>query len=184
VASLTNVPQAETKAVLTILNLDTNQKVDIADGTGAAFSADSMWIAYTVEPGGGGRGGRGGGRAGGGGGGGAPGGGGGQAPQPTPLPARRRRLARRDTAPPTPPRHVELRSLAGGTLGPVARQWQDIQAFAFSPKSTHLVLRRRPATAARGCRGSRRSGYRGARPQAAVVLRRPATKPGRRAAWT
>jgi hypothetical protein len=64
--AFTNVPQAETKPVLTILNLDTNQKTEIADATGASFSADSMWIAYTVEPGGG-RGGRGGGRGGGGG---------------------------------------------------------------------------------------------------------------------
>jgi poly(3-hydroxybutyrate) depolymerase len=32
----------------------------------------------------------------------------------------------------------------------VARQWQDIQAFSFSPTATHLLLRRRPAAAAAG----------------------------------
>jgi len=161
--ALTNVPQAETKPVLTILNLDTNQKVDIPDATGAAFSADSMWIAYTVEPGGGGRGGGRGGRAGGGGG--APGGGGGgggQAPQPNPA----AQAGRGDAATPAQPRHVELRSLASGSIGPVARQWQDIQAFAFSPKSTHLVLRRRPATTGAAAGAGRGGADTGAAPAA------------------
>jgi len=34
----TNVPQAETKPVLTILNLETNQKTDVTDATGARDS--------------------------------------------------------------------------------------------------------------------------------------------------
>ncbi|HEX5069862.1 MAG TPA: hypothetical protein VFV78_06560, partial [Vicinamibacterales bacterium] len=127
--SLTNVPQAETKPVLTILNLETNQKVDVPDATGASFSADAQWIAYTVEPGGAGRGGGRGGR-----GGGAPGGG--QAPPTTPTPTTTPApQTGRGAEPATPPqpRRVELRSLASGTVGPVARQWQDIQSFAFSP---------------------------------------------------
>jgi hypothetical protein len=163
--AFTNVPQAETKPVLTILNLDTNQKTEIADATGASFSADSMWIAYTVEPGGG-RGGRGGGRGGGGGAGGGAPGGGGQTPQtPAPTPATQPGRGG-DTPTPTPPRHVELRSLSGGTLGPVARQWQDIQAFTFSPTSTHLVLRRRPAAAAPAAGAGRGGADTGAAPAA------------------
>jgi hypothetical protein len=42
--SLTNVPTAETKPVLTILNTETNQKVEITDASGASFSSDSLWI--------------------------------------------------------------------------------------------------------------------------------------------
>ncbi len=151
--SLSNVPTAETKPVLTILNLDTNQKVEITDGSGAAFSTDSMWVAYTVDPAGGGRGGGRGGRAGGGG----PGGGAAPAaqtptptPTPTPAPGVAPQAGRGAETPPAQPRRVELRSLANGSVGPVARQWQDIQSFSFSPTATHLLLRRRPATAAAG----------------------------------
>ena len=159
--AFTNLPQAETKPVLTILHLESNQKTEIPDATGASFSSDSMWIAYTVEPGGG-RGGRGGGRAGGGGAGGAAPAGGAQAPPApqtpvttpapgtTPTPQTGRGA---EPTPPAQPRRVELRSLASGSLGPVARQWQDIQAFTFSPAATHLVLRRRPATAAPAAAG-------------------------------
>jgi hypothetical protein len=63
--SITNVPTTETKPVLHLLNLDTNQDVTVTDGTGPAFSSDSKWIGYIVDPGQG-RGGRAG-RAGGGG---------------------------------------------------------------------------------------------------------------------
>jgi hypothetical protein len=59
-----------------------------------------------------------------------------------------------------------LRSLSGGTLGPVARQWQDIQAFAFSPTSTQLVLRRRPAAAAPAAGAGRGGADTGAAPAA------------------
>ena len=51
--------------------------------------------------------------------------------------------------PATPPRRVELRELATGTV----HSWQDIQAFTFSANSTHLFLRRRPATAGQGAAG-------------------------------
>jgi len=138
--AFTNVPQAETKPVLTILNLDTNEKVEVPDATNAAFSADSTWLAYTVEPGGAGRGGRGGRAGGNGGGGAAPPAGGAPPADPAQTPA--------TTPAPAQPRRVELRNLSSGSVGPVVRQWQDIQSFTFSPKSTHLVLRRRPATAA------------------------------------
>ena len=66
VYQLTNVPQAETKPVLHVKNLETNQIVEVQNATGGTFSEDSQWIAYLIDPGGG-RGGRGGraGRAGG-----------------------------------------------------------------------------------------------------------------------
>jgi dienelactone hydrolase len=44
---------------------------------------------------------------------------------------------------PPPPRRVELRNLAAETT----QSFQDIQAFVFSPDSTLLVLKRRPAGA-------------------------------------
>jgi hypothetical protein len=53
----TNVAPNETKPVLHLLKLDTNQDVAVADATGGTFSADAKWFAYQVDPGGG-RGGR------------------------------------------------------------------------------------------------------------------------------
>ncbi|HEX4567768.1 MAG TPA: hypothetical protein VH138_14115 [Vicinamibacterales bacterium] len=62
--ALTNVAPTETKPVLHLRNLQTNDEITVADATGPAFSSDSKWIAYTVDPSGGrggrGRGGRGG----------------------------------------------------------------------------------------------------------------------------
>ena len=52
----TNAPPADAKPVLHLLNLETNEDVEIANATGAAFSADSKWVAYQVDPTGGGRG--------------------------------------------------------------------------------------------------------------------------------
>ena len=57
--AFTNVAPADTKPVLHLLNLETNQDVSVANGTGGVFSDDSRWIAYQVDPSGGGRGGRG-----------------------------------------------------------------------------------------------------------------------------
>ncbi len=93
-----------------------------------------------MDASGGGRGGRGGRGGGGGGGGGAqPGGAGGQ-------------NARGGTgAAPTPPRHVELRNLATGTV----QSWQDIQSFTFAATSSHIVLRRRAPGAPGGAAGGR-----------------------------
>ncbi len=83
---LTNVVPAESKPVLHLLNLETNEDVTVADATGATFSPDSLWVAYHVDPaaaqrGRGGRGGSGG----------------------TGTPA-------------TPPRRVELRNLSTGAV--------------------------------------------------------------------
>ncbi len=149
----TNVPTAEAKPVLHLLNLETNTDVTVADATGGTFSLDSRWIAYRVDRGAaqraragrGGLGGSGGGES-------AaqpstpqtpaqPGAGGGQSGQG----------GRGGSAPAIPPRRVELRSLATGEV----RSWQDIGTFAFSATSTHVFFRRRggEAPAAAGGRG-------------------------------
>ncbi|NBS60104.1 MAG: hypothetical protein EBS65_24310, partial [Betaproteobacteria bacterium] len=59
---LTNLPAADTKPVLHILNLQSNQDVTVADGTNPIFSSDARWVTYQVDPAAprGGRGGRGG----------------------------------------------------------------------------------------------------------------------------
>jgi dipeptidyl aminopeptidase/acylaminoacyl peptidase len=137
--SFTNTLPADAKPVLHLLNLETNQDVEVPNGTGGTFSVDSRWIAYQVDPSGG-RGGRGGRGAAGGA---APAGGApaGQGAQPA-------RGA--GAAAPVPPRHVDLRNLATGAV----QSWQDIQSFTFSANSSHLILRRRPAQAA-GAAGGR-----------------------------
>ncbi|MBK9241204.1 MAG: hypothetical protein IPL75_13295 [Acidobacteria bacterium] len=48
--ALTNTAPTETKPVLHLLNLATNQDVEVANGAGGSFSADSRWFAYQVEP--------------------------------------------------------------------------------------------------------------------------------------
>jgi len=140
----TNTAPNESKPVLYLMNLQTNETVNVADASGGGFSSDSNWLAYTVDPSQGGRGGRGG-RAGGNGAG-APGGGGGGAqttpPQVTPQAPAEGRGANANQ--PQQPRRVELRNLSTGAI----KAWQDIQSFTFSPNSTHLLLRRRPAQAA------------------------------------
>jgi dipeptidyl aminopeptidase/acylaminoacyl peptidase len=171
VLQFTNVATADAKPVLHILNLETNADVTVTNGTGPSFSADSRWIAYTIDPGAG-RGGRGG--RGGAGGGTAPGGDapggttppGGNTPPANPAGgagaggqgantgaggqgAQGGQAGRGANTPVTPPRRVELRELATGTV----HSWQDIQAFTFSANSTHLFLRRRPATAGQSAAG-------------------------------
>ncbi len=145
VVQLTNTATTDTKPVLHIVNLETNADVTVANATAPAFSSDSRWIAYQIDPGAG-RGGRGG--RGGGGGGAAPGGGdppAGGATPPSTTPAATppatpaggqgatpaggsTAQAGRGTTPATPPRRVELRKLATGTV----QTWQDIQSFTFS----------------------------------------------------
>ena len=134
-----NTPADEAKPVLHLLNLETNVDVEIANGGSAAFSEDSRWIAYQIDPTGGGRGRGGRGRSGGDDQGGQGRGGRGETPDE--------------------PRRVELRNLETGDV----RSWQDIQSFAFSDRSTHLMLRRRPAEAAGGGggRGGRGGGGQG-----------------------
>jgi dipeptidyl aminopeptidase/acylaminoacyl peptidase len=57
--ALTNTVPTETKPVLHLVRLETNQHVEVPNGSGGIFSADSKWLAYQVDPTGG-RGGRGG----------------------------------------------------------------------------------------------------------------------------
>jgi dipeptidyl aminopeptidase/acylaminoacyl peptidase len=136
--AFTNVPTTATKPVLHILNIDNNQDVAIADGSNPQFSPDSKWVVYQIDPAAaGGRGGRGRGGAG--------------APPPAPVtvgpPAPADSSAdttggRGRGAAATPPvRRTELRELATGKV----QSWQDIQSATFSPTSSHILLRRRPA---------------------------------------
>ena len=157
--ALTNTPPNETKPVLHLLNLATNQDVEVANGTGGTFSPDSKWIAYQVDPTGGrgGRGGRGG-----------AGGAAGAAPTtPTPTPEVATppgqtppatepgaQAGRGSSTTPAPVRRVELRNLQTTAT----RSWQDIQSFTFSANSSHLILRRRPPAPAGGRAGGAEGG--------------------------
>src|SRR5512138_1082819 len=51
VLELTNVPQAETKPVLHIVDLGAGKDVTVNDATSPVFSPDSRWLAYQVDPG-------------------------------------------------------------------------------------------------------------------------------------
>jgi dipeptidyl aminopeptidase/acylaminoacyl peptidase len=155
VLQLTNVPTAETKPVLHILNLDTSVDVAVPQATGGTFSPDAKWIAYQVDPNQGrGRGGR------------------GAATTPvgdTPPgePPAAPPSGRGGTTPPAQPRRVELRNLATGAV----QSWENIGTFTFSPASTHLFLKRRAADAAAGGGGGRGGGQTppGATPGAAGI---------------
>jgi len=145
----TNVVQAESKPALHLLNLETGKEVTVADATEPAFSPDSKWLAYQVDPFAAARA-----RAGRGGSGGSgttqPAG---TPPASTPAQpgAAGSQAGRGGAAPPVPPRRFELRNLATGDV----TSWQDIGTFAFSATSTHIFLRRRggEAPAAAGGRG-------------------------------
>src|SRR5262245_10333006 len=55
----TNTPTAEARPALHLLKLESGEDVTVQNGSGGTFSPDSKWIAYQVDPTGGGRGGRG-----------------------------------------------------------------------------------------------------------------------------
>ena len=111
----------KTEPVLHILDLESGSEIEVEDATGAVFSKDSRWIAYDIDPGGGG-GGRGGrGRGG-------------------EIDAGEHRQGGERGETEDEPRRTELRNLATGDV----RSWQDIQSFEFSASSSHLMLRRRP----------------------------------------
>jgi dipeptidyl aminopeptidase/acylaminoacyl peptidase len=135
---LTNTVPSESKPILHLLNLETMAEVTVADATDPTFSADSMWLAYQVDPGAAQRA-----RAGRGGSGGPgatePGGIPATVPQNGTAGSQPNPTARTEVTPSIPPRRVELRNLVTGAV----RSWQDIGTFAFSAKSTHLFLRRR-----------------------------------------
>jgi dipeptidyl aminopeptidase/acylaminoacyl peptidase len=149
VLQLTNVPQAETKPVLHLRDLETHADVEVPNATGGTFSPDSQWIAYQVDPNPGrGRGGRGSGST--------------PAEPPATPPVEppatppsqppSTQPAGRGSTPPSQPRRVELRNLATGEV----QAWENIGSFTFSPTSTHLFLKRRAAEAEGG--GSGRGG--------------------------
>ena len=158
----TNTNTVDAKPVLHIQNLATNQDVEIANATQAAFSPDSRWIVYQIDPpGAAGRGGRGA----------VPVGadtGAVVAPPTNPTPPVAPVAPSVSTpatnagrgATPTPPalRRYELRELATGRI----HAWQDMQSATFAPTSNYLVLRRRAA-------GATDAGGRGAGPGGAPV---------------
>jgi dipeptidyl aminopeptidase/acylaminoacyl peptidase len=121
VLALANTTPQQSKPVMHLLRLDVNEDVEVANATNPAFSNDSKWVAYQIDPANvGGRGGRGRGGAG------------------TPLPPG-------STTPGTQanaqPRRVELRNLSTGAV----QAWQDVASFTFSASSNYIVLRRRAA---------------------------------------
>ena len=133
VAQLNTLP-AESKPVMHLLRLDTNQDLEVPNATASAFSNDSKWIAYQVDPSSSGRGGRGGRGAGG------AGGAGGAAPAQAggTTGGRGAQQVR-----------VELRNLATGAV----QSWQDVASFTFSANSNYVILRRRAANAPGGNAG-------------------------------
>ena len=141
VLRFSNTKSEDAKPVLHILNLETDQDVEVPNATGGTFSEDSRWIAYQIDPsgGGGGRGRRG--RRG-------PGSttSSGQNPEQDTEEKEKEE-----------PRRAELRNLTTGDV----RSWLNIQSFTFSDNSTHLILRRRPAEQAEGGRGRGGRGARG-----------------------
>jgi dienelactone hydrolase len=157
VLRLTNVPTADTKPSLHILNLDTNKDTIILHASAPQFSPDSRWVVYQVdvpEParGAGNRGGAAGPA-------GIVGAGG-------PLPgvdsaADTSAAARARRANEPPRRRTELRELATGTT----KHWADVATATFSPTSTHLFMRRRPPTTG-GAQGAGSGGGGGAPPAA------------------
>ena len=146
VLSFTNTAPADAKPVMHLVRLDNNQDIEIPNATAPAFSADSRWVAYQIDPSAGGRGGRGA-RGGGAPGANTPGG----------------QTARGPGGPPAQPRRVELRNLETGAV----QTWQDMQSFTFAATSSHLILRRR-APVTTGGTGRGQGGAPGGAPAAAA----------------
>src|SRR6185436_20639676 len=48
--AFTNTAPADSKPVLNLLNLETNENVEIPNASGGTFSADAKWYAYQVDP--------------------------------------------------------------------------------------------------------------------------------------
>jgi dipeptidyl aminopeptidase/acylaminoacyl peptidase len=154
VYSFTNTAPADAKPVLHLLNLGTNQDVEVQNASGPAFSNDSRWLAYQVDPASAGRGGR--------------GGRGGAPPAGGAAPAGGQNGRAGQGGPPAQPRRVELRNLETGNV----QSWQDIQSFTFAGTSSHLVLRRRSPGGGAGGGGGRAGGAPGAAPADNAVATR------------
>jgi dipeptidyl aminopeptidase/acylaminoacyl peptidase len=163
-----NTVEAESKPVLHLKNLETDEEVTVAHATGPVFSRDAKWVAYQVDPGAAQRAREGRRGAGGGGGPGTPPSGPGTQPPSTqpPTPTNPQQPSPTSQTPTTtaegrgrgsstiPPRRVELRNLQTGAI----QSWQDIGTFTFSPTSTHLFLKRRAPEGAGGGGGGRGGG--------------------------
>ena len=146
----TNTLPADSKPSLHLVNLDTNQDVEVPNAHSPSFSSDSRWLVYQVDsvPA---RGGRSGGAAG--------------TTPPTDSSASAAAAPGTPTqgavppaqgagragggTPAVPPR-MELRELASGRT----QSWQRMQSGEFNTTATHLILRRRAAGAAAAGRGS------------------------------
>ncbi|HEX4684388.1 MAG TPA: prolyl oligopeptidase family serine peptidase [Gemmatimonadaceae bacterium] len=136
VLAFSNTLPGESKPMMHLLRLDTDQDLQITSATAPAFSNDSRWVAYQVDPSIGG--GRGAGRR---------GGGNGVAPGAQTPGAESGANGGRGTG--QPPR-VELRNLATGTI----QTYQDVQSFTFSANSNYIILRRRAPNGGGAGRGA------------------------------
>ncbi|HEX6316465.1 MAG TPA: prolyl oligopeptidase family serine peptidase [Gemmatimonadaceae bacterium] len=127
-----NTLPVDSRPALRILNLDTNQDIEVPNAHSASFSADSRWIVYQVDsvPV---RGGRGAGAPT------TPAADSATAAQGTTGATTSPQAGRGGAAAMTPPR-VELRDLASGRT----QSWQRMQSGAFNMTATHLLMRRRP----------------------------------------
>lgn len=128
-----NTLPVDGKPSLQILNLDSNQQVEVPNAHTPSFSADSRWIAYQVDsvPARGGR---------------------GAANAAPPVDSSAAAATPGATTPgggraagggALPPR-MELRELASGRT----QSWQRMQSGDFNTTATHLILRRRAAAGA------------------------------------
>ena len=136
----TNTLPAESKPLLHLVNLDTNQDIEVPNAHSPSFSSDSRWLVYQVDsvPA---RGGRSGGAA-----------NTASASDSTAAPgaatpgATQPQTGGRAGATPAAPPRVELRDLASGRT----QSWQRMQSGEFNTTATHLILRRRAGGAGAG----------------------------------
>lgn len=129
----TNVLPRDSKPVLHLRNLDTDQTIEIPDAHDATFSPDSRWVIYQVDSVDvrARRGARGGG-----------------AGDTTAVPDSSAAGDSARAANRIP--RMELRDLTTGRT----QSWQRVTSATFNRTSTHLILQRRPAPAGGGARGS------------------------------
>ncbi len=157
VLSYTNVPQTDAKPVMHLVRLDNGQDLEVQNASAPAFSADSKWVAYQIDPAsGGGRGGRG-------------GRGGGAAGGATPAGARHRRAGRTRRGQARRRRRRDASNCAISRRAPFSRgrTCSRSRSPRRRARSCCVVARRRRR--ARGRRSRRRGGGGGA--PARVVLR-------------
>src|SRR5687768_13997679 len=133
-----NTLPAESKPALHIVNLDSNQDIEVPNAHSPSFSSDSRWVVYQIDsvPARGGR----------------TGGAGstppatdtsaaaGAAPQNPGAVAPPQGAGRSGAGVTVPPR-MELRELASGRT----QSWQRMQSGDFNAVASHLILRRRAA---------------------------------------